>query len=66
VTIEATSDALAFRYRGMSGALVHRDYDAFELDEQPETLWSGDEGRIDRLLTPLEPNVADIVFRRDA
>jgi Domain of unknown function (DUF3471) len=34
VTIEAASDALAFRYRGMSGALIHRHYDAFELDEQ--------------------------------
>jgi CubicO group peptidase (beta-lactamase class C family) len=73
VTIEAVSDALAFRYRGMSGALIHRHYDAFELDEQPETLWPGGlgvtflydrEGRIDRLLAPLEPSVADIVFRR--
>jgi CubicO group peptidase (beta-lactamase class C family) len=59
VTIEAASDALAFRYRRMSGALIHRHYDAFELDEQPETLWPGGlgvtflydrEGRIDRLL----------------
>ena len=75
VTIEAASDALAFRYRRMSGALIHRHYDAFELDEQPETLWPGGlgvtflydrEGRIDRLLAPLEPDVADIVFRRGA
>jgi Domain of unknown function (DUF3471) len=75
VTIETASDALAFGYRGMSGALVHRHYDAFELDEQPETLWPGGlsvtflydrEGRIDRLLAPLEPSVADIVFRRGA
>ena len=75
VTVEAASDALVFGYRGMSGALVHRHYDGFELDEQPETLWPGGlsvtflydrEGRIDRLLAPLEPNVADIVFRRDA
>jgi hypothetical protein len=64
-----------FSHRGMFGALVHRHYDAFELDEQPETLWPGGlsvtflydrEGRIDRLLAALEPNVADIVFRRDA
>jgi CubicO group peptidase (beta-lactamase class C family) len=75
VTIEAVNDALAFHYRGMSGALIHRHYDAFELDEQPETLWPGGlgvtflydrEGRIDRFLAPLEPAVADIVFRRDA
>jgi CubicO group peptidase (beta-lactamase class C family) len=75
VTIEAASDALVFRYRRMSGALVHRHYDAFELDEQPETLWPGGlgvtflydrEGRIDRLLALLEPNVADIVFHRGA
>jgi CubicO group peptidase (beta-lactamase class C family) len=74
-TIEAASEALVFRYRAMSGALIHRHYDAFELDEQPETLWPGGlgvtflydrEGRIDRLLAPLEPSVADIVFRRDA
>ncbi|WP_133646540.1 serine hydrolase [Paraburkholderia flava] len=75
VAIEAAGDALMFRYRGMSGALIHRHYDAFELDEQPETLWPDGvavtfaydrEGRIDRLLTPLEPNVADIVFDRGA
>jgi hypothetical protein len=75
VTIKTASDALAFGYRGMSGALVHRHYDAFELDEQPETLWPGGlsvtflynrEGRIDRLLAALEPNVDDIVFRRGA
>jgi hypothetical protein len=75
VTVEAAGDALAFRYRGMSGALIHRHYDAFELDEQPETLWPDGlavtflydrEGRIDRLLAPLEPNVADIVFHRSA
>jgi CubicO group peptidase (beta-lactamase class C family) len=75
VTVEAAGDALAFRYRGMSGALIHRHYDAFELDEQPETLWPGGlavtflydrEGRIDRLLASLEPNVADIVFHRSA
>ncbi len=75
VTIEAANDALAFRYRGMSGALIHRHYDAFELDEQPETLWPGGlgvtfvydrEGQIDRLLAPLEPSVADTVFRRGA
>jgi hypothetical protein len=74
-TIEAASDTLAFRYRGMSGALIHRHFDVFELDEQPETLWPGGlgvtflydrEGLIDRLLAPFEPNVADIVFRRGA
>jgi CubicO group peptidase (beta-lactamase class C family) len=74
-TIEAASDALAFHYRGMSGALIDRHYDAFELDEQPETLWPGGlgvtflydrEGRIDRLQARLEPDVADIVFRRGA
>jgi len=75
VTIEATGDAPVFRYRGMSGALIHRHYDAFELDEQPETLWPDGlavtflydrEGRIDRLLAPLEPSVTDIVFHRSA
>ena len=75
VRIEAADGVLSLRYRGMSGALVHRHYDAFELDEQPETLWPDSlavtflydrEGRIDRLLAPLEPNVADIVFQRSA
>jgi CubicO group peptidase (beta-lactamase class C family) len=75
VTIETASDALVFGYRGMSGALVHRHDDAFELDEQPETLWPGGlsvtflydrEGQIDRLLAALETNVDDIVFRRGA
>jgi CubicO group peptidase (beta-lactamase class C family) len=75
VTIEAADDALVFRYRGMSGAMIHRHYDAFELNEQPETLWPDNlvvtflydrEGRIDHLLAPLEPNVADIVFCRSA
>ncbi|GAB2923742.1 hypothetical protein GCM10027093_73860 [Paraburkholderia jirisanensis] len=75
VTVEAVGDAVTFRYRGMSGALVYRHHDAFELDEQPETLWPDGlavtflydrEGRIDRLLTPLEPAVADIVFHRGA
>jgi CubicO group peptidase (beta-lactamase class C family) len=75
VTIETASDALVFGYRGMSGALVHRHYDAFELDEQPETPWPGGlsvtflydrEGQIDRLLAALETNVDDIVFRRGA
>jgi CubicO group peptidase (beta-lactamase class C family) len=75
MTVEAADDALSLHYRGMSGALIHRHYDVFELDEQPETLWPDSlavtflydrEGRIDRLLAPLEPNVADIVFRRSA
>ncbi|WP_322032827.1 serine hydrolase [Paraburkholderia sp. J76] len=75
VTIEAVAEALALRYRGMSGALIHRHYDAFEFDDQPGTLWPDGlvatflydrEGRIDRLLVPLEPNVADIVFCRVA
>jgi CubicO group peptidase (beta-lactamase class C family) len=75
VKIEVASNALALHYRGMSGALIHRHYDAFELDEQPEALWPDGlgvtflydrEGRIDRLLAPLEPNVADIVFQRVA
>jgi CubicO group peptidase (beta-lactamase class C family) len=75
VTIEVSGDVLGFRYRGMAGAMIHRLYDVFELDEQPETLWPGAlvvtflydrEGRIDRLLAPLEPAVEDIVFRREA
>jgi CubicO group peptidase (beta-lactamase class C family) len=75
VTIERTADGLAFRYRGMSGAMNHRHYDVFELDEQPATLWPGHlaitflydrEGRIDRLGAPLEPQVSDIVFHREA
>ncbi len=75
VTIEVANDALMFRNRGMSGRLLHRHYDAFELDKQLETLSPGGmgvtflydrEGRIDRLLVPFEPDVADIVFRRAA
>lgn len=75
VSIEAPNDALVFRYRGMAGALTHRHYDSFELDEQPGTLWPDRlsvtflydrEGSIDRLVAPFEPAVSDIVFRRSA
>jgi CubicO group peptidase (beta-lactamase class C family) len=75
VAIEAAGDTLGFAYRGLSGAMVHRHYDMFELPERPDTLWPGNlaitflydrEGEIDRLAAPLEPQVADIVFRRAA
>jgi CubicO group peptidase (beta-lactamase class C family) len=74
-TIDAADDALHWRFHGLSGELIHRHYDVFEVPENPMML-SPDllaitfgydrEGKIDRLSAPLEPLVADIVFRRVA
>jgi hypothetical protein len=73
IVIEAVDDALHWRMRGISGPLVHRHYDVFEVAARPDTL-SPDllaisfgydrEGNIDRLSAPFEPLVNDIVFRR--
>jgi CubicO group peptidase (beta-lactamase class C family) len=71
--VEAGGDLLTWRWRGLSGDLLHRHYDVFEIAENPGTLSPGlmtvtfgydREGIIDRLSMPLEPMVADIVFRR--
>jgi CubicO group peptidase (beta-lactamase class C family) len=73
IAIAIAGDGLGFAYRGLSGAMAHRHYDAFELPERPDTLWPGKlaitflydrEGEIDRLAAPFEPQVADIVFQR--
>ncbi len=74
ITIEAIGDALHWRYRGLSGELVHRHYDVFEVPENPAAELAPDlltitfaydrEGHIDRLSAPFEPLVADIVFSR--
>jgi CubicO group peptidase (beta-lactamase class C family) len=73
IGIEAVDDALHWRFRGLSGPLVHRHYDVFEVPERPDILsldlltirFGYDrEGNIDRLSAPFEPQVSDIVFRR--
>ena len=73
IVIEAVDDALHWRFRGISGALVHRHYDVFEVAERPDTLSPNllaisfgydREGNIDRLSAPFEPLANDIVFRR--
>lgn len=75
ITIEAVADGLVWKYRGLSGAMIHRHYDIFDLEEKPDTLWPGRlpitflydrEGYIDRLCAPFEQQVADIIFRRAA
>ena len=75
IGIAADGEALHCRFRNMTGALAHRHFDMFEFTEQPEMLWPDNlgltflydrEGSIDRLSIPLEPRVADIVFRRVA
>lgn len=73
IRIDAIDDALHWDFRGVTAKLEHRHYDVFDVPEQLETL-SPDrlaisfgydrEGTIDRLSTPLEPQVSDIVFRR--
>jgi CubicO group peptidase (beta-lactamase class C family) len=73
IAVELAGEALHWRFRGISGPLVHRHYDVFEVPENPGTL-SPDlltisfgydrEGNIDRLTAPFEPLVSDIVFRR--
>lgn len=66
-------DELGWQWRGMSGPLQHHHYDVFMTlrkpseihpDELPVTFGYNREGVIDRLSTPLEPMVADIVFHR--
>ena len=73
IVIDAIGDALHWNFRGISGPLIHRHYDVFEVAEQPDTLsldllaisFGYDrEGNIDRLSAPFEPLVNDIVFRR--
>jgi CubicO group peptidase (beta-lactamase class C family) len=76
ITIEITDDTLRWRYRGLSGPLVHRHYDVFEVPENPAAELSPNrltimflydrEGNIDRLSAPFEPLVPAIVFQRVA
>ncbi len=75
IAIAKDGDALAWRWRGMSGRLAHRHYDVFAVPDKPAEinpdgmtlsfLYDRD-GTIDRIAAPLEPMVADIVFRRVA
>lgn len=59
----------------MSAPLEHRHYDVFTLPDKPAELHPDGlmlsfgydrEGAIDRIAAPLEPTVADIVFKRVA
>jgi len=68
-------DTLTWRWRGMSCSLHHRHYDVFTTTRKPSEIHPDElplmfgynrEGAIDRLSAPLEPMVADIVFRRVA
>lgn len=75
IAIAKEDDSLAWSWRGMSGRLAHRHYDVFTVPEKPAAinpdglalsfLYDRD-GVIDRIAAPLEPMVADIVFRRVA
>ena len=74
IVIEADTDGLAWRFRGMTASLVHRHHDVFEVPERADVLTPDlltlsfgydRDGDIDRLWAPLEPSVADIVFRRE-
>jgi CubicO group peptidase (beta-lactamase class C family) len=71
--IAAADGILRWGWRGMACDLAHRHYDVFELPERPgqpfpdhlPIVFGYDaEGHIDRLTTPLEPAVSDIVFDR--
>lgn len=73
IGIDERDGALRWRCRGLSGPLLHRHYDVFEVPEQagvlaPDLLaisFGYDrDGNIDRLWAPFEPAVSDIVFRR--
>lgn len=75
MTIINDGDTLTWRWRGMSSQLRHRHYDVFVTsrkpseihpDELPLTFGYNREGVIDSVSAPLEPMVADIVFRRVA
>ena len=75
IGITKENNALAWRWRGMSGQLEHRHYDVFTTPDKPAEIHPDNlplsfgydrEGNIDRICAPLEPMVADIVFRRAA
>lgn len=75
IAISVADTALHWRFRNLAGALNHRHYDVFEVQENPGEL-SPDllaitfqydrEGNINRLSAPFEAQVADIVFNRVA
>jgi CubicO group peptidase (beta-lactamase class C family) len=73
MTLKAADDGLKWFWRGLSSDLIHRHYETFEVAQNPMALSPDDlpitfaydrAGEIDRLYAPLEPEVADIVFKR--
>ncbi|PLQ02364.1 serine hydrolase [Cupriavidus pauculus] len=66
-------EGLGWRWRGMSGRLAAVDADVFSTEDRPAeihpdnlplTFGRDGKGEVDRVSAPLEPKVADIVFRR--
>ena len=66
---------LDWRWRDLSAELAHRHYDIFTLPDKPAeffpdglnlTFGYDRDGTIDRVEAPLEPTVAEVVFRRVA
>jgi CubicO group peptidase (beta-lactamase class C family) len=73
ITIEAGEGALSWHYRGLAAVLSHRHFETFEVPENslqvaadplPVTFSYDRESNIDRLSLPLEPLVAEVVFKR--
>jgi CubicO group peptidase (beta-lactamase class C family) len=73
VEITLAQDSLTLALDGFGGRLRHYHYDMFEIDTPPPqpldemlvTFLYDKKGEIDRLLIPLEPTVADIVFTKE-
>ena len=74
IEVTLQDGSLAWSCRGLGGPLKPRGHDSFTLLETPPArhaeAWRGTfladaNGAIDRLAVPLEPSVADIVFRRN-
>lgn len=72
ITIGREGDGLTLRFNAFAGPLRHHHYDSFEYtDEQDDethrfTFAADPSGEIAAVSAPLEPAVADIVFRRRA
>jgi len=72
LTIDLEGPSLKATFNAMSTPLRHFHYDVFEAPEDPRnplsetklTFLYNKKGEIDRLAVPLEPAIADIVFRR--
>jgi CubicO group peptidase (beta-lactamase class C family) len=77
VRVGAVGNALTLSWRGATARLEHRHYDVFDTaapDDNPDDnpiprvrvafAYAPGDGRVDRLTIPLEPRVAEIVFKK--